>query len=171
MGHLRRRRKHREPLDLSLNITSLMDVLTVLLFFLLKSISVSATSQETMAGIRLPASDVKGQFEETVTVALSKDELRADGTLLMKLDHGRFSTLDISVDQRTLLPLQQYLQEQFAKKNLIFKGSISNSELPPGKILIQADKELGFSALKYLLHTAAVTGYSDYQFVVNNPES
>lgn len=167
---LRKSHRHREPLEFSLNITSLMDVLTVLLFFLLKSFSVSATSHTAVQGIRLPASDVKGKFEETITVSLSSTEIRADGNVMVKLEGGRFRPIDLGADQRTLLPLYQYLQEQFNKKNQVFAESVSIAELPPGKILIQADKDLGFSHLKYLLHTAAVAGYSDYEFVVDNPE-
>ena len=58
MGRLKKRKK-REALEYTLNVTSLMDVLTVLLFFLIKSYSVSAAALQVPQGMRLPASTVK----------------------------------------------------------------------------------------------------------------
>lgn len=171
MGLLRKKRRKKEMLDLSLNITSLMDVLTVLLFFLLKSFSVASNTLTAPPGVRLPASEVKGKIEETVVVAMTSQGVLANSELVVKVDKGgRFLASDLGADQRTLMPLKKFLDVQFAKRNKIFGTEVDLTQLPPGRILFQADKELPFATLKHLLHTAAASGYSDYQFVVDNPE-
>ncbi len=86
---IRGRKKHREAADFSLNITSLMDVLTVLLFFLLKSFSVTDSALSVPQGIRLPSSATDARIEETVTLALLKDQIQVSGQSVMKLDRGK----------------------------------------------------------------------------------
>lgn len=167
MGIIRKKRRKREMLEFSLNITSLMDVLTVLLFFLMKSFSVSASVLNPPEGVRLPSSTFKGAVEETVTLAMSEKEIRANDQVIVQIKGGRFLPDQLGRDQRTITALKAFLDEQFKKRNEIYKGQIEPASLPPGKVLIQADRSLTFASLKYLFHTAAAAGYTDYQFVVN----
>ena len=164
------RHRHREPLEFSLNITSLMDVLTVLLFFLLKSFTVSSTSMDVTNGLRLPASSHEKKIEDTITLAFTPTEIRSGNEVLVRLSKGNFRPVDIGPDHRTLLPVQSFLKEQLVKRNEIFGKSVDKKLLPPGRLLIQADQSLPFEKVKFLLHSASTSGYSDFDFVVTNPE-
>lgn len=152
--------------DANVNITALMDVLTVLLFFLIKSLTVNSLSLETTKGIRLPASTVDMQAEEAIQVSLSDKELRVGANVIMNLKNKSFAESDIGVDGRTLLPLKTFLDKQVQRKYGFYGKDFDLSKLPPNQILIQADKDLPFKLVKYMLHTVAVSGYQDYQFVV-----
>lgn len=173
MGLLRKPRKHREILEFSLNITSLMDVLTVLLFFLIKSFSVSSDVITTPAGLHLPENSAKAQIEETVSVAVSPTELRANDKVLLKLEGGTFRAEDIGPD-RTITSLKRFLDEQMAKRNAVLKLNrqlaSEGGGFPPGRIIVQSDRNLVFGTVKYVLHTAAQANYNDYQFIVRNPD-
>lgn len=168
---LKKSKRKKHILDPNVNITALMDVLTVLLFFLIKSFSVSSAALRPPDGIRLPASLVQAPAKEAVTLSITKNEILANNKVVLKLNQGKFRTLDIGKDDRTLIPLQNYLDTQMKKRNAIYAGAGDLSFLPPAELLIQADRKLPFGVLKYLLHTAAVTGYSDYQFIVVNKQS
>lgn len=154
----------------SMNITSLMDVLTVLLFFLVKSFSVSTTSVQIPEDMRLPSSVSEDKFEEGISVVLSKDVLMFDNQVIAKLENGRFRSSDIGSDQRTIVPLKKILEKEYSKRSGIMKSADNAAVLPPGKIIIQSDKRLTFGTLKYLLHTASHTNYNDMQFVVMNED-
>jgi biopolymer transport protein ExbD len=174
MGLLRKQRKHREILEFSLNITSLMDVLTVLLFFLIKSFSVSSAVLNTPADLHLPENQAKAQIEETVSVSLSPNELRANDKVILRLANGTFRPEDIGPD-RTILKLKAFLDEQMQKRNAILglkfdRTLASEGGFPPGRIIVQSDRNLVFGTVKYVLHTAAKSNYNDYQFIVQNPE-
>ena len=151
-----------------MNITSLMDVLTVLLFFLIKSFSMTASQVEIPAGIRVPAAVSQQQMEEGLAVSLSKEALIYQGQVIAKLNNGHFNPSDIGPDKRTILPLQQILDKENKKRMGIFKNAGNLSLLPPGKIIVQSDKQLTFGTMKYLLHTASYANYNDFQFVVQD---
>ncbi|MEW6056211.1 MAG: biopolymer transporter ExbD [Bdellovibrionota bacterium] len=164
---LKRKNKPRVHLEeVPLNITALLDMMTVLLFFLIQSFMVSSMALTPPAGVRLPTSSKVAEPEETVVVALSAKELRGDNKLLTTLAEGKFKPYEIAPDHRTIIPLKEFLDKEQKKRLAVYKGAGDLSILPPGKLLIQADKEIPFGILKYVLHTATVTGYSDYQFVV-----
>ncbi len=156
--------------DANVNITPLLDVLTVLLFFLITSLNVNSLSLETTKGIRLPAAVVEQQAQEAIQVSLSEEEIRADGKVIMNLTKKGFNKKEIGEDGRTLIPFKDYLEKQLAKKQRFYGKNFDLSKLPPNQIIIQADKDLKFKLVKYMLHTIAVAGYVDYQFVVI-PES
>jgi biopolymer transport protein ExbD len=169
VGRLKRR-KRREMLQFTLNVTSLMDVLTVLLFFLVKSYSVSQAALQIPQGMRLPASTVKGELEETVALALSNKELRFNNQVLLTLENGKFNPKDIGKDGKTITQLKHLLDDEYAKRNTLFSEEGTTDNLPPGRVIIQSDKQLEFAVLKFVLHTAAQAHYNDYEFVVENPE-
>jgi len=147
-----------------------MDVLTVLLFFLVKSYSVSQTALQTPQGLRLPASTVRGELEETVSLALTSKELRVNNQVLVTLENGKFSPKDLSKDGRTIKQLKHFLDEEYAKRNAVFREEGTTDNLPPGRVIIQSDKQLEFAVVKYVLNTAAQAHYNDYEFVVENPD-
>ena len=160
-------RKKRRALEMedNVNITALMDVLTVLLFFLIKSFSVSASTLTPPKGVTLPRSDAQSEVNEAVKVSLSAFELRADQKVLVKLRNGVLPRSSIGKDGRTIAALDRYLKTQKKKKQKVTQG-----QALPGKIIIQADQKLKFKTLKYLFHTVSQSGYSDYQFAIQKKQ-
>lgn len=152
----------------NVNITSLMDVLTVLLFFLIKSMSVTAVNLDTPKDVRLPASTIENQAEEAVVITLSANKITVDKKEILLLDKGDFKKIDIGTDSRTILPLKKLLDEMFKNRMAFYKDieDVDKNNIPVPKVLIQADKELKFGTIKYMLHTVASSGYTDYQFIV-----
>ena len=151
----------------SININSLLDVLTVLLFFLLKSSNMSTSLQDPPKGLRLPASHADVKPEETSTVALASDRLYFNNKPVVTLQSHTFRSSDVGRDGRTIGKLKALLDKENQKRIAVFKD-LDPTLIPPGKILIQADKMLTFGTVKYLLHTLTLSGYSNYQFVVKD---
>jgi len=162
-------KKRRKRVDLpagNVNITSLLDVLTVLLFFLIQSMSVNSMYLDPPKGIRLPASRITADAEESVRVALSKEALSVDGNVITTLVHGEYQKKDLENDNKTIKALKKILENQLQKKHAFYKDVGDLKNLNPDKVIIQADKQLPFKLVKNMLHTIVVSGYFNYQFVV-----
>jgi biopolymer transport protein ExbD len=166
---MKQKKKSRKGLAYTegVNITPLLDVLTVMLFFLIKSMSVTTVNITPKDQIRLPASQIEGNAEEAMLVTLSANELTLDHEVFYAIEKGRFPASEIATDGRTLKKLHDALEKKFQKRLAVYQAApdFDPASLPAPKLLIQADKELPFGLMKYMLHTVAKAGYTDYQFV------
>lgn len=154
--------------EFSLNITALMDVLTVLLFFLIKNLSIDTTSMNIPKDIRLPSSMSHAPVSDAPVVSLSANELKLGDQLISQLKDGKFAASEIGSDGRTLNRLYKILESEFKKRNQVYSGAGNLSFLPDAEIAIQGDKSLPFSTVRHVLHTAAKAGYTQYRFVVQD---
>lgn len=155
------------------NITSLLDVLTVLLFFLIKSSTVSSLQLSPPEGVVLPNAIVAEEAKEAIKIAVSHTALMVNSEVMMKIDNkGRFPAGELAEDQRTIKPLQEFLRAEYQKKKDFYKGVAKEGDpnIPAPTLLIQADHKLPFGTIKYILHTAAISGFGDYQFVVQGEQ-
>lgn len=161
----RKRKKNLATQDV--NITSLMDVLTVLLFFLIKIFTINSMNITLPPDIVLADSKVKRTFEESLTIGIGPKRIIIDNQTFVTLNNGRFLENDIMEDGRSIKKLFIYLKKEIAKREKVFTNEKGESiKMPPGKLLIEVHKNLRFSTLKYLLHTATVAGYGDFQFLI-----
>ena len=74
----RAERKGRNQTMVDMNLVSLIDVFTILIFFLLSSAGVEAALPSTKA-VRLPLSTAEKAPRETLVLVLSGDEILVDG--------------------------------------------------------------------------------------------
>ncbi|MBF0312672.1 MAG: biopolymer transporter ExbD [Oligoflexia bacterium] len=166
------RRKSSVKLEpLPLNITSLMDVLTVLLFFLIRFFTVNPMTLSIPKDIALPKASVNQQIIEALVISLSKNELRIQGHLVVTLEGGSFKKSDLAPNGVIIPKVQTYLASEIDKRKNILEDNEHPTnpaikELPPGKVIIQVDKDLTFDTIKRLLHTATKAGHGDFQFLV-----
>jgi biopolymer transport protein ExbD len=155
------------------NITSLMDVLTVLLFFLIMNASVAPVEIQTPEGITLPTSSIEMVPKTAIKLALTPSALIVNDKVILKLQNGRFPASELEQDERIVKALKTELNKEYKKTEDFFKEVADQDAglLPTPPLLIQADKDTPFGTLKVILHTAAASGFGDFQFVVNsNPE-
>jgi biopolymer transport protein ExbD len=73
--------------DGGLNITSMMDMMTIILVFLLKSYSTQDISVAPSEDLELPVSTVKKAPEVAVNVVVSKKNVVVDGVPVLNLEH------------------------------------------------------------------------------------
>lgn len=171
MNAFKKFRRSRSRGEADVNITSLMDVLTVLLFFLIQSSTSTTFDKSFDDKIQLPASYVKVEPNESIRISVSEDQLFVNEEPLIKLAKGRFPASVLEEDKRTVKPLQELFVKEKKKRDEFFKevAADNNGKLPPLKVMIVADKKLKFQTVKYILHTAAITGFEEYQFLTKPP--
>jgi len=156
---MRKRFKHKIATpQMTLNITSMTDMFTILLVFLLQNYTASQVEIDPIEGLRLPSSVSEKNPVDGVKIGVSTTELRVDKDKLLDLQSSAFKPTDIDSHDTNFLPgLFNHLQE-LNKKNPKLAET--------GKVLLQADKELSYNTLRKVMYTASMAGFPNIKMVV-----
>ena len=147
--------------DMSLQITSMADIFTILLVFLLKSYSTSMTTIAPVAKTQLPEAAVKGsEIKDTLKMEVSRDAILVDEKAIVRLNRFEFLAGEVTEDGRSP-SVFRVLSEQRRK--------LPNPNNDPF-LLVLADENTPYSTIKPILASAANAGFVDLQLVVVNPE-
>ncbi|MEL6347959.1 MAG: biopolymer transporter ExbD, partial [Myxococcota bacterium] len=79
------KKARRQNVDADLNINSMMDMMTIILVFLLKSYSTSDVSIAPSDDLQLPTSSAKKAPELAVNMVVTKNQLVVDGVPVLNL--------------------------------------------------------------------------------------
>lgn len=151
-----RHKRHKAGLPL----TSLMDVFTILVFFLLVN-QASVEVVEPPKTIKLPDSVVESKPRQTVTILVSADAILVQGEAVV-------STADVlAAKNDSIEPVKAKLAELRGSIIGINTATVAKSN----EITILADKGIPFKVLKKLMSTCTSTGYTRISLAVNQKAS
>jgi len=151
---IRRMERSRKKVS-GLNLTSLMDVFTILVFFLLANSS-SSEVLTTPKQIKLPDSVVEAKPRETVVILVSPDAVMIQGEAVVE-------TPELLVSKNASVPAISDRLNQL-EHNII---GISTKAVVAGKeITILADKSIPFKVLKKIMSTCTASGYGRISLAV-----
>lgn len=171
MGISRRRNKgrgHRKKLQVSdLDITSLLDICTILLVFLIQTFDTSNVQIDVPNEISLPNSKSKNINNQGVLVHVSESKIWVDRILI--LDTANMPATFIDDNGRRIVPLYDELVKKREGFSMIAK-SVPNAKPFSGLVNLVVDKSIKYSYLKKLMYTAAQAGFKEYKFVVRGLE-
>ena len=140
-----------------LNITSMTDMFTILLVFLLQTYSTNDVQIDPVNGVRLPASNTEKNPVEGIKISLSPTELKFDQRKIASVENKNIETSMIDPnDTNFIKPLFEELQK-FNKEN--------EKSLKIGKILFQADQDLPYSVIRKVMYTASMAGFPNLKMV------
>jgi len=141
----------------SLNITSMTDMFTILLVFLLQTFASAEVQIDPVEGLRLPSSTTEKNPVTGVKISLTNSALTIETQLLAQLQNNEFigGAIDPN-DSSFIKPLFEALQKINNNKDAKEK---------PGKILFQADQELPYSVLRKVMYTASMAGFPNIKLV------
>jgi biopolymer transport protein ExbD len=151
-----KRRQH--DLDTELNITSLMDIMTIILVFLLKSYSTEDIQIAPSENLLLPVSSADRPPELAVNTVISKIAITVDGVDVVAVSGNQVGEQD---KRGTLItPLFDSLKASAdqAKANAVITGGKFN-----GRLLLQCDRDIPFSLLREVMYTAGQAKFVVYQ--------
>jgi len=146
------RRKRRSSSGGKLNLVSLMDIFTILVFFLMVNSSSDVQVLNRDGKIDLPASSSKLVPEETLVITVSENDIIIAGRTIISRDG--FDAFQGEVEPSIQKELQYQLQRTDPTK-----------ERRP--VTIMADKDLPYKLLKKLMSTCIESGYSTVALAVN----
>lgn len=157
---LRRVRRRRRPaMPESLRLTSMMDILTVLLLFLLKSFVAEGEVITPAPGVSLPESTSDTSPESSVVVAILDDRILLDGRQVAQVEAGAPGGELLIPALAEQLDLSRRQGEAIATR----RGDAATYE---PKLAIQGDRDIPFAVLQRVMYTCNHSGYGDIALVV-----
>ena len=142
--------KRRKDRTASLNMVSLMDIFTILVFFLLVTSSDSNTLPSTKS-LNLPASTTDKVPKKTLVVMVSNDNIQINGKTITSV------TRAIN-NGKTIVPELAIALVKFAKKE--------DKKKKRYNITIMGDKKIPYKLLKKIMLTCAGTKYANISLAV-----
>jgi biopolymer transport protein ExbD len=138
-----------------MNLTSLMDVFTILVFFLLVN-SGSVEVVEAPKDVKLPESVVESKPRETVVISISAEEVLVQGKLVAYTEDILNGKEDV------VAPINARLAE--LKESVI--GINTKTVAGSQEVTILADRSVPFSVVKTVMSTCTAEGYENVSLAV-----
>lgn len=175
MGKKKTRRGETEA---GLTITSMMDMMTIILVFLLKSYSTEDISVAPSDDLQIPVSSAQLPTKLAVNIVISRKDIVVDGGWVLDLDQtidedsgeekiavpeeekkGQLvpSLYDVLLEKaETAKDLGGQAQQRTGSDTFEFKGDV----------LLQCDKRIPFSVIRDVMFTAGQAQFGNFRFVV-----
>jgi biopolymer transport protein ExbD len=138
-----------------ISLTSLMDVFTILVFFLLVN-SASTEVLETPKRITLPDSVVEEKPRETVVIFISPTEVTVQGEVVVRV-------VDVLNSRAQNI---ESIGERLARLNEKIIGLNTKKVAESQEVTILADKTVPFSVVKKVMSTCTSQGYGRISLAV-----
>jgi biopolymer transport protein ExbD len=163
MGRAARMARHhkRNKAEGEINLVSMIDMLTVLVFFLLVYSSQEVEIMPPAKDVQLPESMAEETARDAVVVIISESEILMQGQSL-----GRIS--DILASQELIIPaLKTALENQTDR--VLGDGASARTEeerIASREVTIMADKEIPYQLLKRVMATSTAADYGQLSLAV-----
>ena len=168
------KKKRRIGVDDELNITSMMDMMTIILVFLLKSIGSSEVEVRTSDQLKIPYSSNKAPPLLTVSVVVQRDAILVDGenvaSVKSETNPNLPNTRNYYVDKgdKTGLSINRLFDELNDKKEVskLLETKTKGQIKFDGKMVLQFDQNIPYSLIREVMFTAGKAEFFDFQFVL-----
>lgn len=167
MKRMARSRKRKTP---GMNLTSLMDVFTILVFFLLTNSS-SNEALEPPKVITLPDSVVESKPRETVTLMVTDEDILVESRAVIRTEEVINSEEPVieAIKEAMLAEMSKALSVRTADSGGEALEGVADKEPPEVNIL--ADRNIPFSTLKKVMSSCTSAGYTRVSLAVNQKAS
>jgi len=149
------RRHKRSKGGTALNLVSLMDIFTILVFFLL----VNSSEVEVLPNakdLQLPESIAEQKAEETVVILVSETEILVQGAPVITIEEA------MARDTNVLEPLKVALQSQ----NDRVLRKTADAEIAQRAVTIMGDRDIPYRLLKKVMRTCSDADYGRISLAV-----
>lgn len=143
-------------------ITSLVDVMTILLIYLLQSFSSEGNIVTAHKDLILPESSAKKPPVLQVTLTVNNRYILAEDVTVASVDNA------LSSEELVIPGLNEWLKTRREATEKI--GRYSTTTKFKGEITIQGDKRIRFRLLKKIMYTCGQQGYNNFSLAVSRRE-
>jgi biopolymer transport protein ExbD len=141
------KREKKEPMEI--DITSLLDILVILLVFLLKSYNASDLKLNLVENLVVPSSAAKVLGNHMIIVQVDSNKNIFVNSKEVGLVTGTGENQALLGELKRLRVIERVPAAKMAKNiNLVF------------------DKSLPYKVMKSVMHTSAMAGYTEFKFIV-----
>jgi len=146
-----RNARHGNALDM--NLVSLIDVFTILIFFLLSN---SGVETLPAASVHLPESTAKKDPKETLVIVVNGSEITVEGRKVADV-----APLATAADD--MIPGLKAELDQIAARPVALAENAAKAHA----VTIMGDKAIPYQVLRKVMYTAARADFTDVSFAVN----
>jgi biopolymer transport protein ExbD len=140
-----------------LNITSMVDMLMILVVFLLQTFSASGELLTVQKNIVLPEAMNYKELEQAPIIAVSKDSVTLNGRMVADATVlNQENTVDWKIVE---------LHDELVVLKNNYK-LLHPSDEWRGMVIVQADKGVDFKVIKKVMYSCAMAGYLNVNFAV-----
>ena len=149
------RHYNRKKAGTGLNLVSLMDIFTILVFFLLVNSS-DVQNLPNAKSISMPESVAETKPRETVVVLVNNEEILVQGAPVARVE-------DILASDEIVIPALQAALELETKKII---ADQSKDDIESREVTIMGDRELPYRLLKKVMATCTQADYGQVSLAV-----
>lgn len=154
------KKKFRPP---ALMLTSMMDMFTIILIFLIFSFSENPEKLELAKDLDLPRSTSQAEYSKAVKLIFSRTELRLNDELIATMQNGNLQGLPEDDPESSAL----YQRLKTYRAELKKEGGESDAQPAEAPhVLFLCDKSHSFKTINRVIKTAGLAGYPNFQFAV-----
>jgi biopolymer transport protein ExbD len=147
-----------------LNINSLMDILTILLVFLLKSYSTDPLTIEPSSDLQIPKSSANLKPTAAISVTVSKSAIMVDNKPVLTIKDGKIESSQKrgGDDGYFIIPLNKELVDAAEKQRRL--ASVNTTIEFKGLLTIVMDEDTPYRLLTEIMYTAGQAEFSKFKF-------
>ncbi|MBC7993842.1 MAG: biopolymer transporter ExbD [Rhizobacter sp.] len=149
----RAERKARNQSGLDMNLVALIDIFTILIFFLMSSTGIEVLTNAR--AVKLPISTAEKAPRQTIVVAVSDTDIVVDGRKVA-------SVAEAIALQDDLIPGLKAELDLLASRQVVGADKDGSSKA----VTIMGDKALPYSLLRKVMYTSARANFTEIAFAV-----
>lgn len=161
MGRTARMARHhkRHKGDGEINLVSMIDMLTILVFFLLVYSAEEVEVLPSARDVQLPQSMAEEHARDAVVVIVTESEIMMEGQSLGKIS-------DILAADGFIIPALQTALENQAERVLTAAPQSEEEQIASREVTIMADKDIPYQLLKKVMATSTAADYGQLSLAV-----
>lgn len=156
----RKRRRGQRDLIEGLNLTAMMDMMTIILVFLIKQYASAPDNIMVNEAMMPPKSTAEPNIQPTVSIFISKTDVMVDQVSILKLENWKVVATDPT---RATQPLLEALDRRRRITEELAKRGGSSFD---GSVMVVADENTPFELMSMVVQQAGRAGFSSYRMIV-----
>jgi biopolymer transport protein ExbD len=148
-----------------LNITPMMDMMTIILVFLLKTFSSSTSTITFDSNLQVPKSITQLKPKEAVSVTITKKIVLVEGDAIAPINNGKVDPA-VKRDGENgyfITPLVDVLEKHSRKEKKVAELTGQKFE---AQLMLVADQTTPYRLLTEVLYSCGQAGYANYRLLV-----
>jgi biopolymer transport protein ExbD len=150
-------RIRKQKKQMSLQVTSLLDMFTIILVFLMVSFQAEDKDFVLNAEVKLPESTAKNPFKTAVNLAITRKAVLVEGKKIYDL-HGGGKVKDSDVANNKIEAITQGVKRAWDHK----KKEAGEEDV----VVIQADKRIPYKTIHLVMRSAAYSGFYRFRLAI-----
>lgn len=154
-------RRDKKEEESTLQITSLMDIVSIIVVYLLKSYGSDPVMITPQAGQKIPMSKADSPIQEGVPVYITQRDITFGDKKVVQLNEGELD--EAAVKNHLIGPLYDAMAEEADKSKQMAEARQVDWD---GRVIIIGDERLKFATVVDVMYTAGRAEFREYAFCV-----